>query len=411
MTNKTKQRIRNSGDYMKLNGIIGLSITLLILSGCWNSREINELSISIAIGIDKTERGYRITQQILNPKAISTKIYTNETPIILFSEEGENVFSIIRQNTAEFPRKIYNSHVRMVVFGEDMARNGIQDVLDFLLRDHEFRTDFYFAIAKGTTASEVLSILTPLEFIPGIRLYNSLENSESYLGITQSVDILDLVQCIISDGKNPALPGIEITTGEKGSDTLDVLTTVSGKKGLKYIDMGVFKDDKLIGWLSEDESKGFNYIVGNVKNNIEYTHYNEKDQITYEIIDSAKKITTSVVNQKPSLLVEIRVKANIGAVDGYFDIMKKENESMVVNLLENRLQEFCESALRKAQTELHSDIFGFGEVIHVKYPKLWKEIKSNWSVEFSRLPVEFDVTVELNKTGEISKSVFTKEES
>ena len=84
---------------------------------------------------------------------------------------------------------------------------------------------------------------------------------------------------------------------------------------------------------------------------------------------------------------------------------------MVVNLLENRLQEFCESALRKAQTELHSDIFGFGEVIHVKYPKLWKEIKSNWSVEFSRLPVEFDVTVELNKTGEISKSVFTKEES
>ena len=34
---------------------ISLLLTLLILSGCWNKQELNEIAISLALGIDKLE--------------------------------------------------------------------------------------------------------------------------------------------------------------------------------------------------------------------------------------------------------------------------------------------------------------------------------------------------------------------
>jgi spore germination protein KC len=386
-----------------------LYIQSILLTGCWNSRELNSLAISVCIGIDKTDNGYLLTQQIINPKAIASKNPSNEAPVIIYSETGKDIFETMRRLSNQCPRRIYSSHLRMVVFGEAFARDGIQDTLDFLLRDREFRTDFYFAIAKGTTANEVLSTLTPLESIPGISINNSLRNSEKSWGFTKTVRIIELVNSLLSEGKNPVLTGIEVTNSGTESDSTDVLRKTGNFRRLKLNSIGAFKKQKLIGWLDEDESRGFNYITGNVRSTVGYVLYKKDTKITTEIINTKSKLKTTFVKGKPVINVSIVLKAKIGAVDGSFDVSKEENKKLITQLIENKVNERCEKALKKVQGELKTDIFGFGEVIHRQYPKTWAKIKNNWDKEFTELPVYIASKVEIKELGEITKPLFSKE--
>ena len=91
------------------------------------------------------------------------------------------------------------------------------------------------------------------------------------------------------------------------------------------------------------------------------------------------------------------------------DISKKETQTIAAQLLESKIQQICQSAVKRAQHDLRCDIFGFGEAIHRKYPDLWNKLKTNWRNEFSNIPVDFHITVELKQPGQITKPMFRKE--
>ena len=381
----------------------------VFLSGCWNSRELNTLAIAVCIGIDKSDNGYIITNQVINPKAIASKKTINQSPVVLYSEEDKDIFEAYRKMTSECPRKIYNSHLRMVVISEEAAREGINKFLDFFARDHEFRTDFYFTIARGTTAQNVLSMLTPLEAIPGIEMYNSLKTSELAWAPTKSVKIVELVNSILADGKSAVLTGIEVTPGDNDSNSITGLSKTNSLKKLKYTSLGAFKKDMLTGWLNEEQSKGFNYITGNVSNTVGYLQINENVKITFEATKVKSKINVHMLDGKPAIEVEINIDQNVGAVSGEFDVSKPENKNKLDELSGKKIKGICEDSVNKAKNELKTDIFGFGEAIHRKYPKVWEKLKDNWENEFPELPVKITVKAETKQLGQITKPFFIKE--
>jgi spore germination protein KC len=396
---------------MKVKKILSLFIILpsIFFTGCWSSHEINTLAITTCIGIDKTEKGYLISEQVINPKVIASKKAINESPVVLYTAEGVDLNGAIRSLTTKSPRRIYNSHLRMVVFGEKAAEGGIKDILDYFARGHEYRTDFYFAVAKNSTAKDILGVLTPIESIPGINMYNSLEISSKYWAPTKAIRIIELVNSIISDGKTPVITGVEIIGGKVTPNSTDVLKQSDEIKKIQYTSLGAFKKDKLIGWLQQDESKGYNYITGNVKRTVGYAYYSDTVKITSEVTNAKSDMKVSLVNGKPVIDVEINVKQNISAVEGDFDVSKEENKKILNEIGEKEIKSMCEKSLNKAQNELKVDIFGFGEAVHRKNPKLWKKIKDNWNSEFTQLPVNITVKVKTNQLGQITKSFFIKE--
>jgi len=62
-------------------------------------------------------------------------------------------------------------------------------------------------------------------------------------------------------------------------------------------------------------------------------------------------------------------------------------------------------AVTKAQNEYRTDVFGFGEKIHNKYPKYWKTVEGNWEEVFSKLPVQVTVQAHIKTSGEINKVI------
>ncbi|NLM59784.1 MAG: Ger(x)C family spore germination protein [Clostridium sp.] len=397
---------------MKLNRLLLIILVcqILLLSGCWSSHEVNTLGITVCIGIDKTENGYLVSMQILNPATIASDKSARESPIVIYSVEVSNMAEVTGKIMLQLSRKINNAHLRLVVFGEDVAKEGIENILDYLARNHEFRTDYYFAVAKNSTAKEILGILTPIETVPGVDMYNSIKISEEEWASLKSMRIIELINSIMADGKNPVLTGIEIEKNNKiDSNTTAVLERTDGYSLLKLSDSGAFNKDKLIGWLDENESKGYNYITGNVKRTLEDAQIDEA-KITSTIMKAKSDTKVHLSENEPSIEVKIKIEQNIASIEGKFEISSKEQKRLLDEMFAVEIKSLCEKALNKAQKELKTDIFGFGETIHRKYPKMWKKMKDNWDDIFPNLPVNITVEVDTKQLGGIGKPLFMKEE-
>lgn len=392
------------------NRIMSLVLVLtfsLLLCGCFGGRELNTLGIAIAMGIDKADDGYMVTYQLLNPKALASQKPVNESPTILYRETGKDLFEIIRRFTSISPRKIYNSHLRMIVFGENFSKDGIQDIIDFFIRDHEFRTDFFFVVAKGTTASNILNIVTPLETVSGMGLYDSIKAAESSWAPVKPVQIMELVSTLISDGNNLALTGVELEEKAASHDSAESLLKSNASK-IKLSGIAAFKNDRLVGWMDEKESKGYSYIVGGVKDTVGYIVIDEKECITFEVLQEKPKVTAYISKGRPAIEVKIYMKSNIAAETGGFDVSTEENTEKLNSLIEEKITDICNASIKKAKEELKTDIFGFGEEIHRTYPDYWSLIKDDWDKEFTSLEISVKVHSEINGLGQNTKSVFEK---
>jgi spore germination protein KC len=54
---------------------------------------------------------------------------------------------------------------------------------------------------------------------------------------------------------------------------------------------------------------------------------------------------------------------------------------------------------------LDADVFGFGDAVHRKYKKEWKDLKPRWDEIYPRIEVVVKVKTHLNEIGDVSKAL------
>ncbi|GGH36986.1 Ger(x)C family spore germination protein [Paenibacillus segetis] len=391
---------------MKRKGLL-LCIFMILavfLSGCWNRKELNDLAIAVGLGIDKSGDKYRVSAQIVEPSEVAGKKGGASSPVTLYEASGYSVLEALREMTTISPRKIYTSHLRILVLGESLAREGIGEALDFLSRDPETRNDFYIVVAKDAKASDTLKVLTNIEKLPAVRLFSSLETSEKLWAPTATVKIDQLVFDLVSDGKHPILTGLKILGDPEKGQILRNIESVKSPTELEYSGLAVFKKDKLIGWLNDDEGKAYNYIDNQIKGTVGHVDCPDGGRISLKVIRSNTKVKGSVIDEQPRIDIEVNSEANIGEVQCHLDLTKAENIAEVEKWTNRKLENLIETTVKKVQDEYKVDIFGFGEVIHRSNPKAWKKLKKNWDQTFVKIPINVKVKYSIRTLGKVSNS-------
>jgi spore germination protein KC len=377
---------------------------LLMVSGCWNRRELNELALVVAMSIDKADEGYEITTQVVEPGEVaSQKGGSGRTPVTTYTEKGEYIFETIRRMTTLSPRKLYFAHLQMLVLGEEIAKEGISKSLEFLSRDPELRKDFYIVVSKDVKGKDVLENLTSIEKIPANKLHSSLETSEKAWAPTTAIQMDELIAALTSEGKNPVLTGISIRGNIEKGATMENVTRIEPFARLHYKNIAVFKKDKLIGWLNEKESKGYNYILNNVTNTVGAVPCPGDKSLVLEIIHSKSKVTGKVVNGRPKIDVKITGEANVGEVACLLDLTKPETIRKLERSFNEVNRDIIATSVKKAK-ELGVDIYGFGEVIHRADPKAWKKLKKDWNQYFVDIEVTTHSDFKIRRTGVSNQS-------
>ncbi|MFE8697216.1 Ger(x)C family spore germination protein [Cytobacillus sp. FJAT-53684] len=383
--------------------ILTAFLILSTLTSCWSRKEVANLAIAVALGIDKQEGEYIVSVQIINPAetASSEKAGGYDTPVTTYTARGQMLVEGLRKLTKEIPRKVYLAHLRMIVIGEEIAKEGIYDALDFLSRDHEMRTDFYIIVAKEHTAVEILKVLTGIEKIPANKLFNSLEISTEEWAATGKIRLNELMDDIVSEGTQPTLTGVIIRGNPKEGMKKENVEMISSKTFLSYSGIAAFHKNKLVGWLNEDESKGFNYIKDNVHSTVVVFEMNDGD-VAVEVIDCKTDIISQIKNGAPSFEVKITGEGNVADVNTKLDLMNPNVIGELEEKVNKDIKDVIQSSLNKAQKEYETDIFGFGEQIHKNEPKEWETIKKQWSDLFPEVPVNINVKIKIRRVGTIS---------
>lgn len=398
----------------KVTFILSISIVIItLLTGCWDRREVNDLAIAVAIGIDKNEdKGYTISAQVLNPSEIAASASGGgsayDTPVTTYTTSGEILFEALRKLTQQVPRKIYLSHIRLIVIGEEVAKEDVYTSLDFLSRDPEMRTDFYMIVSKDCKAEDVLKVLTKIEKIPANKLFDSLETSSETWAATSKVKLNEFIDCIVGEGIQPVLTAVTILGDVKGGAELEKVQSIDLKSVLYFDGLAAFKKNKLVGWLNPDESKGLNYAQGKVKNSIIVI---EKDgeKVGIELVNSKAEIIPHLHgNQPPSIEVKISGEANLAETNTKLELTNDHVFSELEEKTNEDIKDKITKAIDKAQNEYQSDIFGFGEHIHKKEPKEWKKIKKDWPELFPGIQIEVKVDIHIRRVGTITNPFYNE---
>ncbi|MED1467253.1 Ger(x)C family spore germination protein [Bacillus salipaludis] len=387
--------------------------SFILLTGCWNRRELNELSILLGLGIDKENGQYIITAQVVNPSEIASKKGgSGKSPVVVYQGKGETLFEAVRKVTTVAPRKLYFAHLRILVFGEELAKEGIGEMIDFLLRNSEIRNDFYIAVSKNSNASAVLKILTPLEKIPANSLFASLETSANSWSPTEGVTLDKLTSNMVSEGNNPILTGIEVIGNEQAGETNKNLDQTKPKTILQYKGMAIFKNDKLIGWMNEREGRAVHYALGKVKSSVGYIKCPQGGKVVIEVVHTKSKLKTEMINGEPHGFVHAKIKGNVAEVECQgLDLTNPKSISYIEKESEKELTKIIKTAIHHIQKDYQADIFGFGEALDRSAPNDWVKYKKDWDQTFSQMPVTVKVDMKIRQTGTINNSPLNKMEN
>ena len=173
---------------------------ILLLTGCRNYNELEDLSICTAMGIDLENNKYKVTYMIANSKKSDVSAKEGEAQTILYNGTGNSISEAINEIYLVSPKVIYIGHLSVLVISEDVARDGVSNVLDYLLRTQESRKKFNIVLTQNSKAEDVLKILSPLETFPSGNIISNLNSSEQIQSLSNLDDFNWFIGTLMEEG-------------------------------------------------------------------------------------------------------------------------------------------------------------------------------------------------------------------
>lgn len=370
-----------------------------LMGGCAHKIEMSQLGIVAGIGIDKTLEGYRMTAQVVNANVVAGN-HPNSLPVFTISAEGTSIFEAYRRLNTLTSKVLYLPHLNVLVIDEEIANDGINVIMDFVLRNVQIRPNITLLVSKGVDSQEVLRVLAPGDNIP-INQLDSLSNMCLVCTSREvNYDLYDVSGMINAKGANPVINAVSLLgyDPQRGEDLENLLEDHSPIQ-LQIAHLAAFKSDKFVGYLDDNEAQYYNLIVGNAKRFVITTKTEEGNLITFEARKSKTEIEPDLDQQR--FKINCEVNGVLMENDYPIDLSKPDNIKTLQRYLEATLKEDVFKVVQKTQQDLQSDILGVGSKIYQKDPKKWLAVQGYWDDLYPTLTPDIEVNVTINSVGDI----------
>lgn len=372
--------------------IFVIVICPIILCGCWNYREIDTLAIVAGIAIDKdvATNKYLVTTEIITSQTqggsslVSSEIYT---------AEGDSIFSAVRNTINKTGLKLFWSGAKVVIISKSVASDGVIPVIDWTNRSSDVRSDMWVLISKGNSAAEILKTKSKLNLITSYHIDDAMQSGRTLSKFTDS-RLWSFIDGMSSEGKAEA-----VATVENAVYNGTIEPSISGT--------AIFKQDKLIGYIDENETEYMLMIQNKMKEGL----INLKDVsgsgtgITLEIDSNKTKLTPIYNNGTASMIIDIYPVVTIQEVEGTKDFMKEDNLLILQSEAQKRIKFQVQHLITKLQKDYNSDVLGFGETFEEQNPKVAQSYKKNGEDIFENINTVVNVHLKIRGSGRTTNSI------
>jgi spore germination protein KC len=354
---------------------------LFSLSGCWNYREVDSMAMVSGFAVDKGQTGYKyhITYEFLDFSGKEMKSKIVET-------EGDTIFDCVRNAVGKIEKKLYFSDCKIVIISKDIASEGINPIMDWLIRDQEPRIDLNLVISEEKTAADIIEQKPMTNPLVSIELWHMIEKNKATLAEAPDVKLYKANNLLADDCCSLILPSLKISKDSK-------------EKTIEFGGTAIFKKDKLIGFLNRSETKYLLFIKNQIQGGLLVTSLeNNTKDITLEINGNQTTLTPSMTNKGLSVDIGIDLKATLGENNGN-KIVKTNDDIREVEQSAKKTLEYGVSTLfKKVQSQYDSDIFGVASTIHRMDPQTWSKLKPDWDKTFKELKFTISDNVTITNT-------------
>lgn len=390
---------------MKKIKIFLFLVAALLLTGCGNYRELNDLAITTGIAFDIKDDQYIVSYMIANSNKAETGSKDSETKITVYEGKGNTISSAYKDLNSKNPKIPYIGHLEVVIISEDLAKKGMLEALDFLMRNPESRKEFYIVLSKNVEAGTLLKTLAPLESFPSQNIAEIIKSNKDDQSTIVMQKYSAVITNMIDEGVEPIINGIELDGNKEEGQMQESLEKATPSATIKIDTIGIFKKDKLLGWSTHDETVGINIINNSAGFILLETKCDDK-YMTSTLKDIKTKPIITFENNIPKIKLKIKADAAI------LEMQCKRNleETKIMKELENefneKLKSIIDETIYMAQKKYKSDIFGFGNYIYKNNLKKWNIIKDKWNNEiFPEIKIDTEIKINLNNKGSLEQSL------
>lgn len=404
-----------------MNKKILIIFIIFLLTGCYDHKELNTLAILTATEINKIDNEYIVTAQVVNPQS-PDKTITVQAPFIIYEGKGKTIQEAYRSITLQSSRYLYPNHLQIMIINENIAKEDVTEILDFYLRNPAIRTEFNILVGKG---NDILNITTPIDPVSSTSILESLKTSNKYYGVSNLITLNELASMNINPNLEIVLPSIqtikeenkenkedkenkkdntnkdkteESESKEDKSDTTENTESTKVKSMYKLGGLAIFKDQKLIGYLTDEESITYNMLTNNIQNTLLSYECDKNKYITLEIIKNKSKIST----KNKEINIELSIEGTINESTCNIELNNTKNIEKLQKNISKYLKEKVENDINNIRNKYNSDIFGFLDIIYKYDYKTYQEVKSTWyDKTFKNIKINIKTKTKITANGNV----------
>ena len=376
-----------------------LLIVPLLLTGCYNYQELNDLAITTGVSIDYDQetKEFIVIAQVINPVKEQDAKSSNETSFINYESKGKSLREAIRTIVLDSPKRLYGSQLQILILSENVLYEKLPDVIDFFIREPELRPEFKIIIAQDEKALEGISIQTLLDDLSSSNILSSLETQSERIGITTVVSLNELANMYLNPYLEIVLPSMIVKGNIKEGESKENLSTTKDETTIEVQTTGVFKNNKFLGYLTEEESKTLNLIRGDIKNTI----------INMDITDgfivfepNNIKASIEAIPKENKVKMTISGLAKVKEITGLIDLNNTKEVQKLQKDFNKLIKDMVLNTFNSIREKYNTDVFKFRDSYYKTDHKYFNKNQTNWYEEvFPNLTLEVKSEIELYEKG------------
>ncbi|MDE1428389.1 Ger(x)C family spore germination protein [Bacillus licheniformis] len=365
---------------MKKKGMLAALSLLLLLTGCWDSRQIEKLSIAIGLALDKGEddKNVKLTYQFLVPKKIGQD-GSAQDPSKVVSTSGNTVHQTIRSTALKnFP--VFSQHLQVLIFSEELVSDiSLEALINQFIRDNSIRRSSEVYMTPGA-AGDILKVDGASD--PASDVIHSIsENRASTIKLLKPVTLNDI-------------------SIKMQSDLSYIMPKVVIEKGQLQLEGGaVIKNNKYHANLSPSQIEALNLLTGNVIGGVIDSRH-DGHLFSYEVFSMTHRVRAMRQNGKYKFVVNANIKGRLSedwylGEDSFNDQYIKNIEKSVQKDIKKRVEQL----IHVLQHDIKTDVTDFSDNARINFPKEWEKDRFNWDKHFSEAYIDYHIKATIQDFG------------
>ena len=414
------------------------------------SHSLTNLAYVLALGIDGGEKAkLKVTAQFSKATAFDSGGGSSDSSgqIVMVSGEADSIFSGINLINSYIGKELNLAHCNVVVFSEELAKNGIGTQIYSLINTEEVRPSTTIDVSKCTAYDYLDNVKPNIEKLT-VQYFDTFSITSRLTGYFSNLTIGEFYNNLSSEIKacTAILGGLNATARQENSEDSssksnssesesssssnseesgsssdsstqndvskpepnDVITnpedltagssSIEGNRGSENMGLAVFNGDKLCGELTAMEAISHLLIKNKVDSCIVSINnpFNESSKAELQLYPTRNsKVSVDIKDDVPHISINLKIDADILTLDENIDYGQKDILETFSDATTKYLEQEISDYLNKVSKEYSTDIDNFGNkaLAYFETSSEWKDY--NWSEKFKNavFDVNVDVTV------------------